>query len=168
MDAQLSELVEGLRGALRAERTGFEFYRLAAERTEDPAGRATFLRLAEDEKAHFEFLSRHYRSLLEKGRLAEETHLAHVPEAAHAIFSPELKGRLGQAHFEMSALAIAAQLELNGLNHYRALAQRTQLPEARRFFEELAAWEKEHYDAFLRQQQELQEAYWAEAGFAPF
>ena len=34
--------------------------------------------------------------------------------------------------------------------------------------EELVKWETIHYDAFVKQQQMLQEEYWQEAGFEPF
>jgi rubrerythrin len=170
MDAKLSEIVEGIRAALQAERAGYEFYRMAAEHTADADGKKVFQRLAAEEQEHFEFLLKHYKSLNEHGELAKGVTLgkAHALAYEHPIFSAELKGRLRGAHFEMSALAIAAQLELNGINHYKALAKKASLPEAKRFFEELVVWETGHYDAFIKQQQELQEAYWAEAGFSPF
>jgi len=170
MDAKVKELAEGLRQAMQGERTGFEFYRMAATNTKDPAGKKVFEQLAEEEQSHFDFLSKHYKSLVEKGALAGGVTLGKAHELAndHPIFSAELKGRLQQAHFEMSALAIAAQLELNGINHYKAQAAKATDPEAKKFFGELVEWETGHYDAFIRQQQELQEAYWSEAGFSPF
>ena len=93
---------------------------------------------------------------------------AHELAADHPIFSADFKSRLKGAHFEMSALAIAAHLELNGINHYKSLAAKAAAPEAKKLFEDLVEWEKGHYDAFIRQQEELQEAYWNEAGFSPF
>lgn len=166
----MKELIDGLRTAMQAERAGYEFYKMAAERTADPQGKRTFLELAGEEQQHFEFLARQYRAVLETGELAQDATLerGRAPAAEHPIFSPELRGRLKGAHFEMSALAIAVQLELNGINHYKAMAAEAASPEARRFFAELVEWETAHYNAFLKEQQELQEAYWAEAGFAPF
>jgi rubrerythrin len=170
MDAKTKELVAGLRAAMQGERTGHEFYKMAAASTKDPEGRKVFEQLAAEEQAHFDFLRKHYQSLVEKGELAKGVSLgeAHALANEHPIFSADLKSRIKGAHFEMSALAIAAQLELNGINHYREQAARAVHPEAKRFFQELVEWESGHYDAFVRQQQELQEAYWSEAGFSPF
>jgi len=170
MDTKNQELLEGIRAAMIAERTGREFYRMAAEHTQDLSGRQVFAQLADEEQLHFDYLAKHYRSLTEKGELAKGVTLGQAHELAseNPIFSAAFKSRLKDAHFEMSALAIAVQLELNGINHYRAQAAKAKTPEARKLFEELVEWEKGHYDAFVRQQQELQEAYWNEAGFAPF
>ena len=170
MDAKVKELVDALRAAMQGERTGYEFYKMAATSTKDPSGKKVFEQLASEEQTHFDFLSKHYKALLEKGELAKGLSLGKAGKIAvdHPIFSADLKARIKGAHFEMSALAIAAQLELNGINHYREQAARAHSPEARKFFQELVDWESGHYDAFVRQQQELQEAYWNEAGFSPF
>ena len=166
--AQTQELLSGLRQAMQAERAGFEFYAAAADKTDDPVGRETFRRLAHEENEHFNFLSAQYHSLLERGALDPSAKLVRPEPTEQALFSPALRARLGQAHFEMSALAIAVQLELNGITHYRAQALQAQSPEARAFFEELLAWETGHYEALLRQQQDLQEEYWSSGGFEPF
>ena len=170
MDATTRELVEGLRSAMQGERTGHEFYKMAAASTHDPAGKKVFEQLASEELHHLDFLGRHQQSLVETGKLSREAVLGKPGALAgeHPIFSARLKERIGGAHFEMSALAIAVQLELNGINHYRELAARARSPEARALFQQLVEWESGHYDAFVRQQQELQEAYWSEAGFSPF
>jgi rubrerythrin len=170
MDANVKELVEGIKAAMLAERTGHEFYKMAAASTKDVEGRQVFERLAAEELSHFEFLRKHHQSLLEKGKLAQGARLgeAHDMAAEHPIFSKELSSRIREAHFEMSALSIAAQLEQNSINHYREQAARTMLPEAKKLFQELVDWETTHLDAFVRQQKELQESYWAEAGFSPF
>jgi len=170
MDPKNAELVAALRAAMQAERTGYEFYKMAAASTQDPEGKKTFEMLAAEEQQHFEFLRKHHQSLVETGALAKDATLgeAHALAAEHPIFSAALKARLQGAHFEMSALAIAAQLELNGINHYREQAARASTPEAKKLFQDLVAWESGHYEAFVRQQQELQEEYWNQAGFSPF
>jgi rubrerythrin len=164
------QMVDGLKQAMAAERTGYEFYILAAKNTQDPEGKATFEQLAQEEREHFDFLRAHYKSLLEHGTLADGVTLSdHRPlKGDSPIFSASLRDRLKGAHFEMSALAIAVQLELNGIKHYSEQAKNAASPEARRFFEDLVAWENGHYEALLRQQQLLQEDYWRENGFDPF
>ena len=111
---EMKEIIEGLREAMRAERTGAEFYRMAAQTTKDPVGRRTFEMLAKEEEEHFEYLRRQYKSLAQTGKVDELAKLGTAASMAHdsPIFSPELRGRIKGAHFEMSALAIAVQLEL--------------------------------------------------------
>ena len=56
MDKQTEEILEGLKTAIEAEITGYEFYKNAAENTSDPTGKETFLRMAEEEMGHFNYL----------------------------------------------------------------------------------------------------------------
>ncbi|MBI5508085.1 MAG: ferritin family protein [Deltaproteobacteria bacterium] len=170
MNKTTRQILEGMKKAMQGERTGHEFYKMAAKSTKDPMGRQVFEELAREEAEHFSFLARQYDSFLEAGHLDPKVKLGKpMPlDRGHPIFSPAFKKRLKDAHFEMSALAVAVQLELNGINHYRAEANRARDPDLKRFYEQLVRWEIGHYEAFLRQQQELQEQYWAEAGFAPF
>ena len=170
MGTKTTELLGALRAAMQGERTGHEFYKVAAASTKDPQGKKVFKQLAEEELAHFDFLRQHLQSVTEKGELASGLTLgeAHALATDHPIFSADFKRRIKEAHFEMSALAIAVQLELNAINLYREQAAKAPHAEARKLFESLVEWESGHYDALIRQQQELQEAYWNEAGFAPF
>ncbi len=165
VDQAVREVLEGLRQAIQAERVGHELYKNAAKTTQDLQGRATFERLAQEELEHLEYLSLHYHAMSETGSLDQKARLEPHPALPGAFFSPEFRRRLGESHFEMSVLAIASQLELNAIRHYREIAQKSPIPEVRRMFEELAGWEQDHCDALLRQQQELQDEYWAAAGF---
>jgi rubrerythrin len=114
-------------------------------------------------------LKTHYRSLLDKGTLAEGVTLSdHRRDTTSPIFSKALRDRIKGAHFEMSALTIAVQLELNGIKHYSEQAKKATLPAARKFYEDLVGWENSHYESLLKQQQMLQEDYWRENGFDPF
>ena len=170
MEKVTKEILEGLKIAIQGERTGHEFYKMAAKNTKDPSGKKVFEQLAEEEAEHFRFLTAQYKSFLDAGRLNKDVKLTrpHALGRDNPIFSKDFKKRLKQSHFEMSALAVAVQLELNGINHYRAEAQKATDPDLKRFYEELVAWETGHYDAFVKEQQQLQEEYWSEAGFAPF
>jgi len=170
MDESTKELIKGLREAMQAERTGHTFYKNAAMTTQDPRGKEVFEQLAREELEHFEFLAAHYKSMVDKGTLAQgaalKGHAEVDPESP--LFSEQLKERIQDAHFEMSAISIAVQLELNAINRYRELAAKATLPEVKRFFEELASWESSHYNAFLNQQRALQDDYWTASGFSPF
>jgi rubrerythrin len=164
-----ARLAEGLKKAIEAEQNGHSFYLMAARSTADEKGRAVFEQLALEELDHARFLRVQYQSLLEHGRFDASASLGRRTELSgdHPIFSARLRERAGTAHFELSALAIGAELEINAVRHYRAEAAAAPDADVRRFFEELAVWESGHYDALNRELISVREAYWDANGFAP-
>ena len=162
-------MLEGLKQAIAAEGDGHHFYLMAAASTQDPQGKETFQRLAAEELDHIRFLRGQHRALLETGRPDASLRLGPRADLSNAqIFSPALRGRIAEAHFEMTALSVGAQLELAAVTFYRRQAADATDPAVRAFYEELAEWEQGHYQALLRQQDELKEDYWAAGGFSPF
>lgn len=170
MDKATKRIAEGLLKAIQSEVDGQHFYRMAAKSTTDPKGREVFERLAREEEEHERFLKAQYESVLETGAPNEEVRLG--PQAdlsgASPIFSPGIRERLGEAHYEMSALSIGIQLELSAIKFYKAEADAVGDPTVRSFCSELAQWESGHYNALLRQQEMLKEDYWHAGGFYPF
>jgi rubrerythrin len=171
MDATIQRVTDGLRHAMQAEHEGHHFYKMAAQTTQDPKGREVFGQLAAEEQEHYRFLERHLDSMTRTGRLDARAELG-APAALgemHPIFTPEIRTRIGSAHYEMTALAIGIQLEASAVRFYTDEAQAAAaLPGAREFYEQLAAWERGHLTALQRQADELKEDYWHEARFAPF
>ncbi len=170
MVSNQSPLSDALLKAAMAEREGHSFYMMAANTTQDPKGKAAFEQLAHEELEHLGFLKSHYDSLLQTGKLNPTARLGHSVAFAgdSPIFTASIKQRIRDAHFEMSALAIGIQLERDAIKFYQEQAQTAIEPEARKFFGELAEWEAGHYNALLRQQEELKGEYWSGAGFSPF
>jgi len=156
--------------AIKAERDGAHFYMMAARTCEDPQGKETFERLAAEEVDHQRFLQAHYRSLQQTGKVDSSQKLGRPDalEGESPIFSPAIKGRIAEAHFEMSALSIGIQLEQSSMTYYRQAAQQAEDPEVKDLFEVLADWEAGHYQALLRQQDLLRDDYWSAGGFSPF
>ena len=169
-DENQKHVLEGLMKAMQAEREGHYFYKMAASATEDPKGREVFGRLADEEIGHFEFLRAQYKSILETGKIDVGAKLGQASDLSgkSPIFSQRLRDRIKDAHYEMTALSVAAQLERDAESHYRGEAAATADPAVKGFFLELAAWEARHYAAITAQQDELKEGYWADSGFAPF
>jgi rubrerythrin len=170
MTPEIKTMAEGLFQAIQAEADGQHFYLMAANCTQDSKGREVFALLAGEEEAHQLFLKGQYRALTETGK--PSTALRMPPRAELAgpspIFSLELKRRIKDAHFEMSALSIGIQLELSAIAHYQSCAGKAADPLVAAFFQELADWERGHHQALLSQQEALKQGYWAENGFAPF
>lgn len=169
-DPAIQKIANGILSAMQAENEGQHFYMMAAQTTQDPKGREVFERLAKEEKDHFEFLRAQYESVLRTGR--PDVNLKLGPRTdllgPSPIFSPALRSRVKDAHYEMTALAVGITLEKSAQEYYSAQAEKATDPTIRSFFGELAAWEAGHYHALLAQQDELKEDYWAGAGFAPF
>ena len=166
------QLLEVVKRAIRVENDGYQFYRLAEEKTEDPKGKEVFASLAKDETNHMEILKSLYQSIKEKGefKFDELKDMKHILETTSKspIFSTEFKQRLNQAHLEMAALSIGILLEKNSIEFYKKSAQGTDEKDVRMLFNYLADWEGEHLRALVSQQKYLQEDYWTEARFYPF
>ncbi len=170
MTPEIKAMVEGIFQAIQAEADGQSFYLMAAKSTSDPKGREVFELLAHEEELHQKFLRAQYHALLQTGRPDSALTLPKQQElpGESPIFSAELKRRIKDAHFEMSALSIGIQLEHSAMAHYQASARAAIDPLVAAFFTRLADWERGHHQALLRQQEALKQDYWAESGFAPF
>lgn len=163
-------IAQGLHTAVQNEHNGYHFYLMAARSTEDRQGREVFEQLAQEELDHWRFLKHQYEHLLDHGVPDAGTTLGSPLDLSgeSPIFSAELKARVQEAHFEMSALSIAVTLELGAMNFYQAEADAAQDEFVKRFFGELAVWEQGHYKALLAQQEHLRGDYWSSGGFSPF
>lgn len=168
--AESSKLAENLMQAIKAERDGHSFYSMAASACQDPKARDVFSQLAAEELDHMQFLSRHYDSILKSGKPDPAAKLGprHDLGGLSPIFSEGIKSRIQDAHFEMSALSIGIQLEVDAQNFYRKCAGEAESPAIRGFFNELADWEAGHYQALLQQHEALKEDYWSANRFSAF
>jgi rubrerythrin len=170
MDESIRSILEGLKKAIETETNGYHFYMMAAKSTQDPKGREAFETLASEEQKHEQFLRTQYRSVIENGSVDPKVKLGPRAsfEGSSPIFSEEIRGRIKDAHYEMTALSIGIQLELSSIDFYKDEAEATDNPDVRKFYLELADWETGHYEALLRQHDLLKEDYWSAARFAPF
>jgi rubrerythrin len=158
----------GLRTAIETEIGGLEFFKTAAERCDDPAGKEMFLSLAREEIEHKRLLEMEFQSLLAKGRfLPHEVVTREFPLEETAIPVEAFRRSLERSHFEMSAVGIGILLEKNAIAHFERMAEETDDEEARKTFRWLAAWERGHLDTLAELDRALRDAYWADQGFAP-
>jgi len=166
---EVQKALEGLKIAMQTELNGIEFYRLAAEKTEDKKGKEVFKSLAEDEIKHFNELKKQYEHLLKDKNWFSEIDLGRPSqfESESPIFTPELKDRIKDKHFEMSALSIGALLETNSIDFYRRMKEESDESIAKELFKQLQNWEEKHLEAITKQLNLLKEDYWADAQFAP-
>ena len=170
MDESTEALSRALFDAIKAEADGYSFYKMAANSSQDEKGRTVFEQLAGEELDHKRFLAAQYRSVQETGKIDATVKLGQRADLSGAspIFSEQIRSRLREAQFEMSALSIGIQLELSSMRYYKEQADGQTDPAVKQFFGELADWEKGHYEALLRQQESLKDDYWSGSGFSPF
>ncbi len=170
MDPVVRQITESLKRAIQFEGDGHNFYMMAVTNTQDNKGKEVLEMLAREELHHVRFLRNQYDHFLRTGKPDESIKLPHSVnlQGDHPIFSPNLKQRIQEAHMEMSALAIGIQLELASMQYYGSEAQKHDGSGVAKFYRELEEWERGHYDALLRQQENLKEDYWSEGGFSPF
>ncbi len=165
----IKAILDGMKIALQTELNGIQFYKTAAEHTEDKKGKETFQLLAGDEARHFVALKKQYDALAKSGKWAEPVELgdASILKGPSPIFSDEFKAGIKDRHYEMSALSIGALLETNSIDFYRKMKEQVSDPPARRLFEELQKWEENHLSAIVAQLNLVKEDYWAQANFVP-
>jgi len=164
------QILQALKQAIQAELEGHHFYLMAARTTQDPKGREVFEQLAEDEMTHMEHLRAQHRAVQASGAPDGALSLG-APTTLRGespIFTEGLKARAGEAHFEMTALSVGIQLELQAEQFYRAQALGCGDDGLARFWSELADWESSHYHLLLKQQEYLREDYWNDNSFSPF
>ena len=164
------QILAALKQAIQAEVEGHHFYLMAARTTSDPKGREIFERLAAEELEHMTHLRAQYQAVLESGAPDGSLSLG-APRTLRGdspIFTEGLKARAGEAHFEMTALSVGVQLEMQAERFYRSQAGACGDAGLAAFWNELADWESGHYHALLTQQEYLKEDYWHENSFSPF
>jgi rubrerythrin len=125
--------------------------------------------MAEEEMAHFNYLRHQYKSVMEKGDydFSEKLMTKQVTHADSPVFSEQIKDRIKDSHFEVSALSIGMKLEMDAMKYYRSCAKSAPNEQVRQFYNELADWEKDHYQAFEKQLELLKEEYFIANNFVP-
>ena len=167
MDDFSRSLVE----AMQFENDGYHHYTTAAQRTEDPKAKQMFGQLAEEELAHHKTLEAMFADHQKQGisKLKPPRVKSRMDaESESPIFSPEFKERIGDKHYEMSAISIGILLEQNSIESYKRYRRLAKELKVKRLFNALIRWEGQHLEALVKQQQYLQGAYWEANRFAPF
>jgi rubrerythrin len=170
MASNRSPILKGLLKAIQSETEGHHFYRMAAQSTQDAKGREIFSRLAQEELEHQRFLRAQYEAVRLNGKPDASLSLEQPGPWSDQdpIFSSELRKRIGDAHYEMTALSVGIQLEINAQRFYQKQTKACRDRVVREFYQRLADWESGHYQALLKQQESLKDDYWSAGGFAPF
>ncbi|MBZ5588390.1 MAG: ferritin family protein [Acidobacteriia bacterium] len=159
-----------LRKAYQIEVDGFTFYSMTAERAEKPAVQELFAKLAEDEIQHQAFLRSIAGVYSTKGVEAFKLNLRSPDLRAitQAVFTGKFREQAAGAEFEMGVLSIGMTLETNAVTYFSNAAASGGQPEIKTFYQFLADWEKQHYDALKGLYNSVRTDFFAAGSFAPF
>jgi Fur family ferric uptake transcriptional regulator len=155
--AELVFARDALRVAIATERSGLAFYTRAASITRDPRGRATFLKLADEEKEHLAKLEQRYKDLLQQDPLLESRPtFLFFKGAASGLFSAGTQ-ELVEGVDTRKALMIGIRCERGSHRFFKRYGERFEDSEGKRIFLEFANEEREHLDLLIREYRALDE-----------
>jgi rubrerythrin len=164
------QIVEILRKAYQIELDGYTFYAMTAEKASKPVVKELFRKLAEDEVQHQEFLRSVARRHEAEGAaaFAVARRAADFSGLTDHVFTARFKEQAKGAAFEMGVLSVGLTLETNAMAHFNQAARTADSTEAREFYQFLADWEKQHFDALSSLSAAIRDDFWSAGGFAPF
>jgi len=163
-------ILEIISKAYQIELDGFTFYSMTAERAQKPAVQELFGKLASDEVQHQAFLKAVARNYDAKGPAAFRLD-ARIPDARDLnsqVFTGRFREQAAGAQFETAVLSIGMTLETNAMRYFTEAARNTTEKEVTQFYQFLADWEKQHYDALKNLFDIVRGDQMAESGFSPF
>lgn len=152
--------------AILNEIEGYEFYKMAANQAETEESKEAFLELAMEELKHVDYL----KALFDKIKNNKSDDIRLALEAK--LPSPDIYKwediPSQYTSLAMSVFSIGIQMEEASIKFYQEAKEKTKYDEAKKVFEILIKWEKQHLDQFLKQYHRHKENWWADQSFAPF
>ncbi len=143
-------VLDVLTRAMFNEQDGYNFYVAAAQRTNDPKGKAMFQSLANDETEHLTILQNEYQLVSEGKAFADlATARQKLPARPDLQLFPEkgiLQDLLKQATGDDAILKIALDFELKGYQMYDAAGKSASDKNAAAIFAYMAKMEDWHYE----------------------
>mgnify|MGYP001405828133 CR=1 FL=1 len=160
-----------LKSAILSEVGSMEFYKMAAEKTDDTEIKAAFKELSAEEELHMNWLKEIYKSL--------ENKADNLPEFSFEQFAKSSKKKaagflhlsnkvLASASISVAVFGIAVNMEKSAVEFYQKLASETAVPKLRLLCENLAEWEKEHMEQFSSVYDSMMNNWWTDQGFSPY
>jgi rubrerythrin len=148
--------LSALEMAMEEERQGGAFYAQAAERVQDPMGKAVFQALAQDEVKHLKLLQAEYEQVSNEQEFMElDEAMVCQPKTPLRIYPDKRNKKLviSRKATDLDALTIAMDLERKGYDLYTKAGTETDDPAGKKVFAFLARQENQHY-VFLQKTQE--------------
>lgn len=154
-----------LKFAMRMEKDAADFYEFYMDKAESEAIRTLFSELAGIEKQHYTILEKKYNELqyteppLTISWVVDETFKARDP---HILADNSDSVSDAGVSTDLSIIRMAYLIEHDFAYFYSKAIEAVEEPEARKFLQELAGWEKQHSDLFQTRYQKLLEKSWSD------
>ena len=163
-------ILDIIKRAYQIEVDGYTFYSMTAERAHKPAVQELFGKLASDEVQHQAFLRSVAKNYDAKGSsaFAFDMKMPEMGEVASRVFTGRFREQAAGAEFEMAVLSIGMTLETNAMKYFMDAARNAGEKEVTQFYQFLADWEKQHYDALSGLFDVVRADHMAASGFAAF
>ena len=158
-----------LKAAILLERRGRAFYNNAADTAQDPAVKAFFKMMAEEEVQHIQILSDQYKQVRESNRFSPVDAQTPSPtDVAAAVLDAVTESRISAAGFEGAAVSAAMAMEERAIRLYADRAASADTEEEKALYTWLSEWEGEHLEMLSRIDRALMESIWNDNQFWPF
>lgn len=143
-----NDRLNALEVALKNEAREREFYLLQAERTSNPLGKAMFKEIADDEREHYERLTKLHEAWEKEGQWPETVPLeikrTNVRDVLTQFVSNAAQLPAGDAD-DLKAVRTAIDFEARGVEFYGRLRDGVADRREKKFFDLLVSIENEHY-----------------------
>ncbi len=151
---------ESLKLAVKFEKEGRDFFLKAAKTTHHPLGRQMFVSLANDELHHLQRVKQIFDTLQQQGdwptaqsdKIQPLSKMQTIFEQAKEHLTEIVKPKLN----DIEALQLALEYEKRGYKFYQRLAKEARLPAEKKFYQELAAQDDNHYQIIQTTQKYLE------------
>lgn len=163
-----TKALEILKTAILMEKRGKAFYEKMAEQTQSPEAKKIFSIMAEEEKAHVEFLSVQFSHYIKEHSFLKPDKSAGQDDVSHEILSNELVKQISAASFEAAAISAAMDFETRAVEVYSKRAAESDDPNEKELYKWLADWESGHHKILYDLNEQLKEDIWYDNQFWPF
>lgn len=158
--------LEVIKEAILNENEGYQVYTMAAEKIDDQNISKSFLKLADEELKHIEWLKDLYNSLEGKKEIEFSIEEISAPDKPR-LFKME-KIDKEKLSFALSVFGIGVKMEKETIDYYKDAANNTNSKEAKELYKKIIGWEYQHLNFFQEQYDMLRENWWSEQSFEPF
>lgn len=165
-----TEIQDILKKAYQIEVDGYTFYSMAADRAQKEPVQELFDKLARDEVEHKTYLLDVMKNYEEKGTAAFlfPRRDPALQAFTATIFTDKFREQAKGADFELGVLSIGMTLEANAIQYFSGAARSAEDQEVKTFYEFLADWEKQHFEALKNLHDSVRQDFWSDGGFSPF
>ncbi len=162
-----NQILEILKGAILLEHKGKALYESVIRASQVQEVKDLFSMLAREEEKHIEVLNKQY-SLIYKGEDFDVSDIRDLHgETLEAVLSDKIKENISGAGYEAAVISAALEFEKKSVEYYSDQTSKARSEDAKKLFEWLTDWEKDHMMMLARIDDELKEKIWFDNKFWP-